>query len=693
MQISKYSFSKKSISWNEPFDLAYTVKMGSNQTISASYDGSVTPVFTPNNFTDIQSGVNFGAALHVSGAAENGNGLVYTGIGKGASKSFKVSGGYFDPDAIVYSSGEDKGLTLRELIIKRSGDNGASRVYPIGLLIEATDGYGDGGRVYTAHAPGAATFLLEREVPVFKGVTVTDDRIGAGGISALEHFGNFVRNESIPRMEFAYDLDPLAPDLVASLTLELYGPDGALICSHVMENGAVAVLNPEGDLIRSYVATTGAFVLDPLQVAGTHDWKCYVIDSAGSSNEMEGSFEVLPYKPAEITHLVVSRYTIGVDDSGTPIYSETEDGLHVRIDIEADISKVAGKNAWSMIATYGADDTQDMEKALFTATERADGMHISLTEDRSLITDEISPAYAWSFTFTLTDFFGAAVETRYVDKAGGDLNVEPYGTAIGMRSTATPNNKKFEVAPGYAAHFYGGINGLTNYSVGEVKVGGTYTDRKPIYRGVFVADVTTNENVTITSGLDIETVISLEGLISYQSSGSVYHRPMNYYNSDSNNTRLYAQDGDIITNSTRAGTATVFAVYTKKSDEPEGEAALLMDASALLMMDADGRQMTVAADAGTVQLRHTAAEVDRGIDRADSLYAAYQAGELGDKNYGAGNAGNLLYIGADGKAIPLRLGEGLEIVDGVLKITATIEDDTTAVLGKAILGKMILGKG
>lgn len=62
--------------------------------------------------------------------------------------------------------------------------------------------------------------------------------------------------------------------------------------------------------------------------------------------------------------------------------------------------------------------------------------------------------------------------------------------------------------------------------------------------------------------------------------------------------------------------------------------------------------------------------------------------------YGAENAGALLYIGPDGAAIPLKLGDGLEIKDGVLTLThspAPAPDNTTAALGRAILGKMRLG--
>lgn len=41
-----------------------------------------------------------------------------------------------------------------------------------------------------------------------------------------------------------------------------------------------------------------------------------------------------------------------------------------------------------------------------------------------------------------------------------------------------------------------------------------------------------------------------------------------------------------------------------------------------------------------------------------------------DANQGAGSAGKLMYVGADGTLIPLALGAGLEIRNGVLVVTA-----------------------
>lgn len=47
-----------------------------------------------------------------------------------------------------------------------------------------------------------------------------------------------------------------------------------------------------------------------------------------------------------------------------------------------------------------------------------------------------------------------------------------------------------------------------------------------------------------------------------------------------------------------------------------------------------------------------------------------------NNNLGTENAGKLLYVSADGTIMPLSLGEGLEIANGVLKLTGSVTPDT-----------------
>lgn len=86
----------------------------------------------------------------------------------------------------------------------------------------------------------------------------------------------------------------------------------------------------------------------------------------------------------------------------------------------------------------------------------------------------------------------------------------------------------------------------------------------------------------------------------------------------------------------------------------------------------------------------------------DVIYACvkkdgvYQWQEIDDKNYGAENAGKLLYVNDNGDVVVLGVGNGLKIDKEKMLIYATAADkdsnESTATLNKARLGKMILGK-
>ena len=69
--------------------------------------------------------------------------------------------------------------------------------------------------------------------------------------------------------------------------------------------------------------------------------------------------------------------------------------------------------------------------------------------------------------------------------------------------------------------------------------------------------------------------------------------------------------------------------------------------------------------------------------------AAALANEKQDKYIGTNYAGCLLCVAVNGAITPLQLGEGLEIVDGVLKITASVA--AKAICGQATCGSVVCG--
>ena len=61
-----------------------------------------------------------------------------------------------------------------------------------------------------------------------------------------------------------------------------------------------------------------------------------------------------------------------------------------------------------------------------------------------------------------------------------------------------------------------------------------------------------------------------------------------------------------------------------------------------------------------------------------------------DANQGTDNAGKLMYISADGALVPLKLGAGLEIRDGVLVVTNA--QAVSAICGEALCGEVKCGE-
>ena len=94
----------------------------------------------------------------------------------------------------------------------------------------------------------------------------------------------------------------------------------------------------------------------------------------------------------------------------------------------------------------------------------------------------------------MEDFFNSTLEASplsgFADKAGGYFFVGKHGVAVGMRSTGTRTDERFEVKKEYTSHLYGGVEtgvaercilpygdttegattfhkGFTNYSTGQ----------------------------------------------------------------------------------------------------------------------------------------------------------------------------------------------------------------------------------
>ena len=434
--------------------------MGSTESVSKTYESWIQLFLEFNNRDESEANMPFYDGELVRKALYKEN----VSISKGGSytltgNSLSFVKTYADHDMYPdYDDDEDEEHNALEEYIRISGDNGEKRVYPIRIYANAA--YVTSGlnvKEYDAYAENQLYFLLYRLDPVVKNYTYVDNH----PLDPLGHFGSFVQNRSIPELKFDVTLDPLDPSLTAVHKLMLTSPGG-------ME--------------KSLETTDGIFNLDPVSESGTYTWAYTVTDSAGNSASESGSFEVLAYEPPRIDALSIQRYTQSVDDEGNPTYIPTDDGDRIWFTINAVVASVAGANAWMLKRTR--EDTSRQ----FSLLSGADGKQIVRVNDYNLDPGVYSPSDTIGITLTLSDFFETVERYEVILKAGGYLHITKVGTAVGMRSTATPELKKFEVAKDYLAFFYGGIAGVTSFVEGEQLTGGRWIDKKPIYLYVFNTD-------------------------------------------------------------------------------------------------------------------------------------------------------------------------------------------------------------
>lgn len=388
MVISAVSINKKYPATGESVTISFKLTVASSDD---KVNGDVELVLSPmDRYSDggFSSGEFVGTKKGVS-------------IAKGASKTLSYT---FDfPDIAILTN-----------------DNGAARQYLYGFSVLAHTGYG----FLEATKTNVGRFLTARLAPSIDTFALVD---GTGG---FEHFGAYVQNASDISVSAMATIDPLDPTLTASHSL--------------------VIATTAGTTLYEAVQPTGAFDVGALDVVGDCSYVYRIADSMGLSAAVSGVLKVLAYTPPSLSGLTAQRYKTLIDDDGHVSYVASAEGEQVRFSFAGTIAPVASLNAWVLGVVYGISDSQATTAA--SVLSGSDGQAISAAEDRALLADVIPKANGYDFTFTLKDFFNAIVLTASVSKAGALLNVERYGVGVGMLSTGTKGDPKFETA--YPIHAY-----------------------------------------------------------------------------------------------------------------------------------------------------------------------------------------------------------------------------------------------
>ena len=363
-------------------------------------------------------------------------------------------------------------------------------------------------------------------------------------------YGAPLQTASRLRLTGAFTLDPAHPDLSAQHVLKLIDSDGDTVYTAVR-------------------ADTAVFDVGALDASGTVTWRYTVNDSGGNSATATGTFIMRPYAAPTIAGLQVERYVTGVDDHGDPTYTADDAGDKVRFTFQAIVSAVAGLNAWTMTLTYGEGTEAGYGGESVDIGSGTDGGIYSYTEDRTLLGAEISISSPWWFRIDVRDSVTQATGymVGYVDAASALFNVEKYGVAVRMRTTATEAEHLFEVAEDAQARFHGGIRGVTDYVLSEQPTGGRWIDGRPIYRQTVRGTVAAQTQRVIATIADIAQAVAIGGTLTRASDGAIF--PANYYYSDSNHSFLFVNgSGGVETYTRFAGDLIITLEYTKTTDDP-----------------------------------------------------------------------------------------------------------------------------
>lgn len=195
----------------------------------------------------------------------------------------------------------------------------------------------------------------------------------------------------------------------------------------------------------------------------------------------------------------------------------------------------------------------------------------------------------------------------YTPPAGGSFSVSGDGYIAASGGTMTgalilskdPEEELEAVTKQYVDSKLGsgGSGGSVIYSTEEVQTGNLWIDNKPIYRRVFTGTVKASTGATIATDIGFETVINLDGTLSYTiDSGTLMQRPLNYYNSATIYSRVNASGADggkIQVYSTQAGDVFVIMEYTKTVDLPVDPNTYLVDSEGNSFMTADDESFIV----------------------------------------------------------------------------------------------------
>lgn len=354
------------------------------------------------------------------------------------------------------------------LVAEDHNPNGSGGIMPSGLSVAYGDDKYSTSEIYTPVALNSITYQDNYE----------DNYYGV--------FGDYIQGYCIPKVAFN------TTNITNARTSSTININGT-ITSHYFrvydENDTVIYemsASTTGNISRTINAVSN--------ISGTYKVSIWLEDNYGIGGETTGSFTVLPYHIPEINLFETVRYEEVLSQTGIE-YVESDDSDTVWINLNCSIAPIKSMNNWTLTLTAIQDEDEEhgVSSIIMSGT---DGEDISRTKDRTILTDSYSADSNYKFVLVLEDNIGNTTAVAYIYKADGYFNVEKFGVSVGMRTKATPEDKRFEVAEDYTTHLYGPISmhgDISNIRSGVVSFSastsaGSYKDSNITFDPPFKAD-------------------------------------------------------------------------------------------------------------------------------------------------------------------------------------------------------------
>ena len=193
-----------------------------------------------------------------------------------------------------------------------------------------------------------------------------------------------------------------------------------------------------------------------------------------------------------------------------------DEGQYIGTTLKLSVGNSAGLTGAQCRVYYAADAYPEVGVSQYVdLTSKISSLVSGVALNTTILTGVWSLASVWNFAVVFITGEETAIATASVARGTVNFHIsgEPGGgAAVGGFSSGTTAKPKFESH--VPAHFYAGIEGVTDYISGEAKTAGKWIDGKPIYRSVFdVAfnDVTDAGTYTVGTIANFETPVSIHG--------------------------------------------------------------------------------------------------------------------------------------------------------------------------------------